>query len=818
MRGAGLLPSLRGLLSPQAVTWSGFAPTGWVTVLPLSSSVNATAPGGFASGTAAYAVSTDAGTSWSAWSTANLTVSGAVSTTRQLSVTGLSFPDSGSANLLRFRIQETGGALTASANFPVQVDATRPTSAFTRPLAGAVLNATPSIGGTAVDGAGSGVNQVSVSIRDQADGRYWNGAAWVTGEQWLAATGAATWSYAGPQPAWASGKTYIVRSRAADVAGNTETPSAGVSFTFDTTLPVVTVTAPNGGELWAGTQPHTVTWTASDTVGLATTPITLSVSYDNGANWAVIAGSLAHTGSFPWTAPANVNSNQVLIQVEAADQAGNRAGDRSNAVFTIDSAPPAAPLGLTASPAAWARLADFSVAWANPPDVGPVAGAWYKLDTPPVTDADGTFVAGAGITGVTGIKPLTDGTHPVYVWLQDTLGRADHTTAASTSLYLDRVPPAPPFGLSGSPARVWTNVNAFAETWTNPSDLSGIVGAYYRLDVPGVFPTDGTFVSTTNTLPNIQVPGDGKHDLYIWLLDAAGNVSHVNRNVDPQVFWYDGTAPTSSVAITLAPPQVVIGGTAADIGGSEVSQVSVSLYDQATGLYWNGTRWGIDEQWLAATGTAAWSYTGAQPAWSNANAYTVRSRAADSAGNTETPGAGLRFTYDTTPPAITVKAPNGGELWAGGEAHAITWAVTATDRAAGQAHHPQRLLRRRGQLGGHRRRSGEHRQPPVDPTGNRQQQPGVGAGRGHRPARQSHRRSQQCRLHDRQQPAGRAAGPDRSSGRLDERRGLQGCLDQPARRQPGCRRLVQARCAAADPVRRCFRRQHGDHHRNQARC
>ena len=684
VRGATFLPALRAGLSidrwlaPQAITWSGFTPAGWVVVRPTNSSVTAEAPGGLDPVTAAYAVSTDAGNTWSAWSVANLTVTGVLSTTQTLDVAGLSFPDSGNANLMRFRIQEFGGALETSADFVVKMDTAQPASTVTQPAAGAVLNAVPAIAGTAADGSGSGVGQVSVSIRGNASGLYWNGASWVAGEQWLAATGTTGWSYGGPQPSWSSGGAYTVRSRATDVAGNAETPGAGIGFTFDATAPAVTLTAPNGGEIWAGGQPHTLTWTASDTVGLASAPITLSVSYDNGANWTLIAGSQANTGSYPWTPSATINSNQVLIQVEAQDLAGNRASDRSDAVFTIDSAPPAVPLNLTATPPAWTNNPSFNVAWTNPPDVSPVAGAWYKLDTPPVSDTDGTFVAGVGITSITGISPTNDGAHPVYVWLQDTLGRANHANAASTTLYLDRLPPGAPDSFIGTPARVWTNINSFAETWTNPDDPSGIVGAWYRLDAPGSSPTDGTFVSTTNTLTGIVVPSDGKHDLWIWLQDGAGNKSHLKRNVDLQVFWYDGTPPTSTLTVVLAPPHVVIGGTATDGSGSGVSQVSVSIRDSASGLYWNGVGWAGGEQWLAATGLATWSYAGPEPAWVDGSAYTVRSRTMDAAGNVEIPVAGYSFIYDTTPPAISLTAPNGGEIWAGGQTYTVTWIVTDT--------------------------------------------------------------------------------------------------------------------------------------------
>ena len=351
---------------PSAVTWSDFAPTGWVTATPASIRVTVRAPGGLVAGTAAYGVSTNHGATWTPWSTSGMTVDDPGSATQVVTVAGLMLPDSVSANLVRFRIQETGGALETSSAYPV----------------------------------------------------------------------------------------------------------------------------------------------------------------------------------------------------------------------LVDTAPPAAPQALQVSPAGWTNAPSFSVGWTNPPDPVGVQGAWYKLDAAPTGPNDGAYFATAN--GITGIVPSGDGIHPIYVWLQDQLGRADQTKAAMANLYWDRTPPAPPFGLQGIPGRTWTNVNNFTERWTNPSDLSGIAGVYYRINRPGAFPTDGIFINTSQPVAsNIEMPADGKHDLYIWLVDAAGNVDQNNRNIDPQVFWFDATPPVSWSTLTPSPSAsgwyssavtVVFAGTDGP-GGSGLSEI-----------------------------------------------------------------------------------------------------------------------------------------------------------------------------------------------------------------------------------------------------
>ncbi|MGE5602709.1 MAG: hypothetical protein ACM30E_06640, partial [Nitrososphaerales archaeon] len=221
-------------------------------------------------------------------------------------------------------------------------------------------------------------------------------------------------------------------------------------------------------------------------------------------------------------------------------------------LIRVDATPPAAPEGLVASPAAWTNAASFTVSWTNPADVAGIAGAWYKLDTAPTSPTDGTYVATQGNIPelIPGERGAGDGAHAVYVWLRDTLGRADPKTAAMTTLYWDTTAPDPPTWMSGSPARQWTNVNRFSESWRNPFDLSGIVGAYYKLNSPPESATDGTFVKTVNTITDISVPRDGRNDIWVWLVDAAGNVDPTAVQSHAEVFWYDSTPPASSAVMT----------------------------------------------------------------------------------------------------------------------------------------------------------------------------------------------------------------------------------------------------------------------------
>lgn len=101
----------------------------------------------------------------------------------------------------------------------------------------------------------------------------------------------------------------------------------------DIEQPVVSVTGPNGGEVWWPGTNATITWDASDNVGV--TAIDLDLSRDGGATWTeALATGLGNSGSFEWPV-SGTGSMECLIRATAYDAAGLVQQDLSDAVFTI---------------------------------------------------------------------------------------------------------------------------------------------------------------------------------------------------------------------------------------------------------------------------------------------------------------------------------------------------------------------------------------------------------------------------------------------------------------------------------------------------
>ena len=90
----------------------------------------------------------------------------------------------------------------------------------------------------------------------------------------------------------------------------------------------LSLTAPNGGEIWLYNSNHNITWTTNGSIPT----INIDYSIDGGATWNSIAANLPNTGSYAWTVP-NVGSPQAKVRVSSSLNTSLQ--DMSNAFFTI---------------------------------------------------------------------------------------------------------------------------------------------------------------------------------------------------------------------------------------------------------------------------------------------------------------------------------------------------------------------------------------------------------------------------------------------------------------------------------------------------
>lgn len=234
--------------------------------------------------------------------------------------------------MLRLSILLSALVFSLGATAPLSaLDPTLPVTAVVSPADSSYHSSLASITGTAADDVL--VSAVELKIVREADGYFWDGAAFVAAETWLAASFAdPNWNYA-VLPAWVNASTYTVISRAQDSALNySETYSTAV-FHFDTGLPVSSVTVPSNGSapaLFSG-----ISGTAADgEFGVAQVWVKLIRASDNmywnGAtsqwtvpqSWNLAVGTVTWSWAGPPQAAMTIGGTYFAVAA-AKDRAGN---------------------------------------------------------------------------------------------------------------------------------------------------------------------------------------------------------------------------------------------------------------------------------------------------------------------------------------------------------------------------------------------------------------------------------------------------------------------------------------------------------------
>ncbi|MBI2566968.1 MAG: right-handed parallel beta-helix repeat-containing protein [Candidatus Schekmanbacteria bacterium] len=263
-------------------------------------------------------------------------------------------PPSDQSYALRCRARDRSGN-EADGSASVAVDSTAPVAAIA--TAGDYDDDTwpKAVSGTVGDpGSGaSGPSRVDLTLRRDADGGYWDGAAWVAAETWLTAalgTGG-TWSYAFSPETGA----YAVTARAGDLAGNTQGSPATASFQFSAVFPTSSISTGSvyRQETWPGAiegraqSPSPVEAIAAVRVSVQRLADGL---YWTGAGWEAGETWLAAAGTTSWQlALSGLADGIYRAQSLATDTAGRVERSPADAQFTFDATAPTATLTYPAS-------------------------------------------------------------------------------------------------------------------------------------------------------------------------------------------------------------------------------------------------------------------------------------------------------------------------------------------------------------------------------------------------------------------------------------------------------------------------------------
>ncbi|MCC6651012.1 MAG: T9SS type A sorting domain-containing protein, partial [Candidatus Eisenbacteria bacterium] len=153
----------------------------------------------------------------------------------------------------------------------------------------------------------------------------WDGAdrttTWISASQLTAAI-------AGADVA-AAGSHAITVLNPAPGGGASNAQTFTVTLAADTQAPVVSVTSPTSGQSWPIGSAQTITWSATDDIGV--NAVDLAWSADGGATFPnAIATGVPNTGSYNWTV-AGLPTGTARVRVRAYDSGGNVGSDSSHA-------------------------------------------------------------------------------------------------------------------------------------------------------------------------------------------------------------------------------------------------------------------------------------------------------------------------------------------------------------------------------------------------------------------------------------------------------------------------------------------------------
>ncbi|MBE8908974.1 BapA/Bap/LapF family large adhesin [Enterobacter asburiae] len=520
---------------------------------------------------------------------------------------------------------EAGNVSAPSPAITITVDTVAPdTPVFDavggQPNGGFITDATPTVGGTGVNGETVIVynNGVEVGRVDVVNGE---------------------WSLVLPQQ---TDGLLNITVAAVDAAGNVSALSPVVSVTLDTVAPEIPVISAVADSQLSNNVLYTKDGTPTLT-GTSEPGTTVIVSVDG--NPSGVPVTIQPDGSWSWTAGTTLPDGPHTFTVSSVDPAGNTSGSSAPLSVTVDTAAPADPINMA--------LAQEGT---------PLTGNAEAGSTITVKDSGGTVI-GTGVVGSDGsfsiaLSPAQLDPTTLTVNATDAAGNASAGVpfvVTDSSLELPQVPV----------------ITAIVD------DVDPVTG-----DVKGKTTNDTTptLTGTAEAGSLITIYQDGSATpLTTVTADGSGNWSYTPAALGEGLHTFEVTAtlngatsgrsPAASVTVDLtAPGTPTIGAVIDDVGpgtgpltsgqttnDNQPTLTGTGAVGDTISIYNNGVL--LDSVVIGNTGT--WSYTTPPLAEGN-NVLTIRET--DPAGNQSGPSAGFTVVVDSVSatPVITNVTDNVG--------------------------------------------------------------------------------------------------------------------------------------------------------------
>ena len=321
-------------------------------------------------------------------------------------------------------------------------------------------------------------------------------------------------------------------------ANNTQVTASGSINVYVLPDPVVT-----NQPATTGNNKPTLAWNAATNATLYDLQIATDVNFAN-----IVAAPTGLT-TLNYTPAASLADSTYYWRVSAIDAQNHRSGWVAGTAFTVDTTPPAAVNGLTATPQASGNIL---VAWTNPAaDFSGVVVVAATDAAPALAPVNGTtYVVGQnGVVALGSANNYTDilanGIHRYYkVYAYDSV-KNYAVAAAQDAVSADTAPPAAVTGLTANAGNAQVTLS-----WTNPadSDFAGVIvlvktaaslavpvaGTSYALNA-SVAGDAGTTVAYKGNAANAVITGltnNTKYYFAVYAYDERPNYAATAATVD----------------------------------------------------------------------------------------------------------------------------------------------------------------------------------------------------------------------------------------------------------------------------------------------
>jgi hypothetical protein len=421
------------------------------------------------------------------------------------------------------------------------------------------------------------------------------------------------------------------------------------TITADTFSPSVaqnTISTPNGGEQWSGTQ--SIQWdeTRITDSHLLATPISISYSSTGGAPWTLIATNEPNDGSYSWdTTTAGGDGASYKINITAVDGAGKIGFDLSNATFELDNTRPSCIVAYNRS-SSYLKSGVRLRIYANFTEGGSgIDESTVKISINTAGNGDLTNTSMTRVSNTRWYYDWTipsgsddDGVLTVRIWAKDNASNNVNpfpTTEGSKTI--DNTAPSVSSAAITSPdgGEQWSGSHML--TW-NPGDISDShlmaspITLSYSSNAGGSWTQIATGLANSGSYSwsTTSVPDGSAYLIRMLATDMAGNVG---SDVSNSTFTIDNSDPTCSIAYNRSEMYLKAGlklkifaNFTEGSAGIDDASVRVSIGTVGDGDLANSS--------MSKTDDAHWYYGWTVPAGSDEDGvFTVRIWARDNASN-----------------------------------------------------------------------------------------------------------------------------------------------------------------------------------------